>query len=256
MQNAPQPAALRDRAERHVFGELPGLPAEERRALALLELTDGDRALAARETGLDEQALRTALAQARKALRRTRASLAAGGRCEHAELLHSDQLDGVIEWRDRRWLDIHLDRCPRCLEHEDLLAQARADLHAAFAAGEAERERPKAAPPEPPRPEERAQLRVVPPPVEEPPVADVAPAAPPAPPGPAAPPAAKRPAHPARRAAAARAARIIAAVLVVAALLAAIGFGISQLGGGSDDQSAPWSRPDAPDVRPAPLSGQ
>src|SRR4051794_40839769 len=62
--------ALRDHAERHVFLILPELDAVERRVLALLELADGDRELAARETGLDEEAVRRAAARARKALRR------------------------------------------------------------------------------------------------------------------------------------------------------------------------------------------
>src|SRR4051812_2184715 len=103
-------AALRDRAERLVFATLGELPAVERRVLALIELADVDRAAVARETGLDEAGLRQAAARARKALRRARAPLAGGGRCEHAELLLSDRLDGALDWRGGRWLDIHLDR--------------------------------------------------------------------------------------------------------------------------------------------------
>src|SRR4051794_950093 len=133
MPNAALPAtALRDRAERHVFATLAELPALERRVLALLELTGADRAAAARDTGLDEQGVRQAAARARKALRRARAPLAAGGRCEHAELLLSDRIDGLLEWRDGRWLDIHLDRCPRCREHEALLSEAREELREEF----------------------------------------------------------------------------------------------------------------------------
>jgi hypothetical protein len=215
MANAAQPAAaLRDRAERHVFGELGDLPAFERRVLALLELVGDDRAAAARDTGLEEAGVRRAAAAARKALRRARAPLAAGGRCEQAELLLSDRLDGVLDWREGRWLDIHLDRCPRCVEHERLLAEALEELRASFVV-ETEPEQP----PEAPRPEERAKLRVVPPPGEQ--------AEAPLP--------AQRPAEPssdlARRAVAIRAAKIVAAVLIVAALLAAIVFGIPDLNG-------------------------
>src|SRR4051794_37220625 len=163
MPNAAQPAAaLRDRAERHVFAALAELPAIERRVLALLELAAAGRAAAARDTGLDEHGVREAAARARKALRRARAPLASGGRCEHAELLLSDRLDGALHWRDGRWLDIHLDRCPRCREHEALLEEARAELRATFAP---EPEEPAAAPE--PRDDERARLRVVPPPPQD-----------------------------------------------------------------------------------------
>src|SRR3954470_9546752 len=148
MPNAAQPAAaLRDRAERHVFAALAELPAIERRVLALLELTDADRAATARDTGLGEDAVREAAARARKALRRTRAPLAAGGRCQHAELLLSDRLDGALDWREGRWLDIHLDRCSRCREHEALLDEAREELHGSFLTEEAERRDEPTSPP-------------------------------------------------------------------------------------------------------------
>ena len=212
MPDAAQPAAaLRDRAERHVFAALGDLPAMERRVLALLELAGADRAAAGRDTGLDDRGVREAAARARKALRRARAPLASGGRCERAELLLSDRLDGVIDWRDGRWLDIHLDRCPRCREHEALLEEARAELRASFAP---EPETPEP-PPEAPRAGERARLRVVP----EPPSAD-ADRPPPLP-------ATAQPAGSAlQRAAASRAARVVVAVVVIAALIAAIVFGI------------------------------
>lgn len=246
MQNAPQPAAaLRDRAERHVFGELADLDAVDRRVLALLDLAHGDRALAARETGLDEEAVRHAAARARKALRRRRAPLPSGARCERSELLLSDSLDGSLDWRDRRWLDIHLDRCSRCREHEELLEAARAELRESFTAGEAAREETPAA--APPPPEDRARLRVVPPapPQEQEPVDSPAPVV-----------VARRAPSPARRAAALRTAKVLAAIIVVAALLAAIGLGISRLAGGGHKQAAPWDGPDTPVVHPAPLSGQ
>ncbi|MCW2966940.1 MAG: hypothetical protein JWM71_712, partial [Solirubrobacteraceae bacterium] len=103
MPSVPQPAAaLRDRAERHVFETLPELSAIERRVLALLELAGDDRAVVAAETGLGEDDLRIAAAQARKALRRSRAPLASGARCERAELLASDRLDGVVLEREQR----------------------------------------------------------------------------------------------------------------------------------------------------------
>src|SRR3954447_23843992 len=248
MPNAAQPAAaLRDRAERHVFAALAELPAIERRVLALLELTDADRAATARDTGLDEQGVREAAARARKALRRSRAPLSAGGRCEHAELLLSDRIDGTIDWRDGRWLDIHLDRCPRCREHEALLEEARSELRATFVA---EPEEPVAAP-EPPRPDERARLRVVPEPWTDEEASP--PEAPP--PLPAVP---EEPARAlaTRRAAALRAAKVVAAVLLVAAVIAAIVLGISRLGGGDAGQIAPWAHPDAPVVHPSPISGQ
>src|SRR3954447_23243813 len=247
MPNAAQPAtALRDRAERHVFAALAELPAIERRVLALLELADADRAATARDTGLDEQGARHAAARARRALRRARGRLAAGGRCQHAELLLSDRIDGTIDWRDGRWLDIHLDRCPRCREHEALLEEARSELRATFVA---EPEEPVAAP-EPSRPDERARLRVVP----EPSTDEEVPPEPP-PPLPAVP---EEPARDlaTRRAAALRAAKIVAAVLLVAAVIAAIVFGISRLGGGGAGQIAPWAHPDAPVVHPSPISGQ
>src|SRR4051812_33489846 len=94
MPSARQPAAaLADRAERHVFETLADLPAVDRRVLALLELAGADRAAAARETGLDDEAVRLAAARARKALRRSLAPLAGGARCERAEVLVSDRLD-------------------------------------------------------------------------------------------------------------------------------------------------------------------
>src|SRR4051794_28003115 len=241
--------ALRDHAERHVFLILPELEAVERRVLALLELADGDRELAARETGLDDEAVRRAAARGRKALRRRRAPLASGARCEQAELLISDAHDAALHWRDRRWLDIHLDRCPRCREHEELLEEARAELRATFEPVEPAIEEP-AAPPAPAPRDERARLRVVPPeppapptPAEEPPVAPL--------------PAATAPAKPpARRDAALRAARVAAIVLAVAALLAAIGSGISRPADRNGSQRAPWDGPDAPVVPPPPISGQ
>ncbi|MDX6663946.1 MAG: hypothetical protein QOG68_152, partial [Solirubrobacteraceae bacterium] len=230
-----QPAhALRDRAERHVFEHLPDLPAVERRVLALLELAGADRAETARETGLDPAALSVAAATARKALRRARGPLAAGARCERAEHLLSDRHDLGLDRHDRKWLEIHMARCPRCSEHETLLEDARAELRASVTA------EPKALPPAPAKPaiEQPARLRVVPPPV-----ADEPPAGPPAdvertvePRGgaevstrrtdvaepPAAAVARRRRVSPAAK----RAARIVAILLVLIGLVAGIGAGL------------------------------
>jgi hypothetical protein len=166
MPSAPAPApALRDRAERHVFTLLPELPAIERRVLALLELAAADRAATMADTGLDDTALRFAAKRARKALRRGSAPLAAGARCERAELLLSDRLDSPLKRPDRKWLEIHLARCPRCEEHEALLGAARSDLRTSFVA-----QPPPALPPAPtplvlPSAE---RLRIVPAPAPEP----------------------------------------------------------------------------------------
>jgi hypothetical protein len=253
---------LRDRAERHVFDLVADLPAIERRVLALLELAGADRDAAARDTGLDEDALRTAAASARRALRRTRKPLVSGARCDRAELLISDRLDTTLDRHARKWLEIHVARCPRCEEHETLLAEAREELRTTFLS------EPKALPPAPEPPaldEGAAKLRLVPP-------------APNDIPAPAPEPiewtvddpmrrevstrraeavVAKRP----RRSlspspAAKRAARILAILLVIAGILAGLGLGLSALGGGDDHPTAPWSKPGAPDIRPAPLSAQ
>ena len=251
--------ALRDRAERHVFETVPELPATERRVLALLELAGADRAAVAADTGLAAGELRPAAARARKALRRTRAPLGSGARCERAEQLISERLDGVALQRpERKWLEVHLARCPRCIEHAAALDEARAALRASFAEAPRAAERP-APPPANPIPD-RAKLRVVPAPPALPPAAEPPPALePPAPPAVLQAPRQHvertRPAPPARAARAARAARIAAIILVVAGLLAAAAAGLSALTG-SGHPLAPWARPGSPDVRPPPLSGQ
>src|SRR3954471_15122576 len=135
MPTARRPVATpRDRAERHVFERVPELGAVERRVLALLELCEVERDAVGAEVGIDEEALRVAVARGRKALRRSLAPLPAGGRgggarCERAELL----LAGVTGRAERKWLDIHLARCPRCVEHVALLEQALGELRASFA---------------------------------------------------------------------------------------------------------------------------
>jgi hypothetical protein len=271
MPPAGQPiSALRDRAERHVFELLPDLAAVERRVLALLELADADRAAAAAETGLDETALRFAAKRARKALRRTGAPLSAGARCERAELMVSDRLDAPLRREDRKWLEIHLARCPRCEEHATLLAAARTDLRATFVA-----EPPQLPPaPEPPALEEpKAQLRIVPPPPPDPePGPTVTAGGKPSPTGTkdgppvaAEEPAAPEPPLPSPPLATPRAVRAVPAalkraalLLVLLAALAAAGYGIAQVAGDAtrDKQTAPWNAPDAPEVHPAPLADQ
>jgi hypothetical protein len=164
MPSVRQPAsALRDRAERHVFELLPELGAVERRALALVELAELELPAAARDLGIEEDALAEALFRARRDLRRARVPLAGGSRCERAERLISERSDTALQREDRKWVEIHLARCPRCIEHEAELAVARDELRASFVT------EPPA--PEPPEPQEgnegRGRLRVVPPPAPE-----------------------------------------------------------------------------------------
>jgi hypothetical protein len=251
--------ALRDRAERHVFETVPELPATERRVLALLELAGADRVAVLADTGLAESELRPAAARARKTLRRTRAPLSSGARCEQAEQLISDRLDAVVlERPERKWLEVHLARCPRCTEHAAALDEARAALRASFAVTPRPAPRP-APPPANPVPD-RARLRVVPappapPPTEEPPPVLQPPAAPAILEAPRQRVVRTRSTAPARAGRAARAARIAAIILIVAALLAAAAVGLSALTG-NGHPTAPWARPGSPDVRPPPLSGQ
>jgi hypothetical protein len=219
MPSARQPAAaLADRAERHLFERLGELPATERRVLALLVLADVPVSAAAVDLGIEEEAVRAAAARARKALRRSRVPLAGGARCERAEGLHSQRLDAPLDRHDRKWLDIHLARCPRCEAHVSLLSEALAELRDSFVA------EPPAllAAPEPSAlGEGRARLRVVPPAsetVSPPPVV-----------------AQKHPGgaigRPTLSPAALRAAKIVAIVLAIAVLLAGLGLGIADLSG-------------------------
>src|SRR5947209_3972509 len=122
------PSAPRDRAERYLFARLPELPAQQRRALALVDLAGANRAAAASEVGLAGPELSAALAGARKELRRVAEPLASGGRCERAEGLISDRLDRTLGEREARLLDAHLCRCPRCRRHQALLEEGRREL--------------------------------------------------------------------------------------------------------------------------------
>jgi hypothetical protein len=261
MPSAPQPAsALRDRAERHVFAVLPQLPAIERRVLALLELAGEDRSAVAHDTGLEDVALRLAAQRARKALRRTRAPLPAGARCERAELLASDRSDGPLGREDRKWLEIHLARCPRCASHLALLDAARADLRATFAAEPPKALAPAPAPPAIEAPDDRARLRVVPPPPEPPPPEPPSPPPEPLPePIPAAPPVGgeTRLTDGVDRPRARRWRRVAMVVAIVLAILAGLGAAVAALDADHDQhRTAPWDQPNAPEVRPAPLIDQ
>ncbi len=284
--DAARAAAARDRAERVVFEALPELDAVPRRALALAVLADVPRAGIASEVGLGGAELSTALAGARKALRRTRTELGSGGRCERAERAVSDRLDGVLSPMDERFLTAHLARCSRCRTHESELMTALGQLRATFAVP-LEPAAPAAEEPPPPR----ARLRVVPPvpalpPAPEPPALDApeeppeiaAPEPPPqivAPPEPPAvepplEPAAREPAPtpaptplpaPRRSAAVARHQRIRAALPVAVAVLIAVGLVAAAIAllsafGADPNVRAPWDGPDAPVVHPAPLNDQ
>jgi hypothetical protein len=253
-------AAPRDRAERHVFQMVPELDALPRRALALAELSGVPRAGIASEIGLAGEDLSAALACARKALRRTRAQLGSGGRCERAERALSDRLDDVLTTLDGRFLDAHLGRCARCRTHESALAEALAELRESFA-------EPVKAPAAVAPPPARARLRVVPeppllPPAPEPPVLEPrAPAPPVLAPAPepepdpvevvAAPPAAV----PVRRDRVRAALPVAVAALLAVGLIAAAIALLSQFGS-DPNVRAPWDAPDAPLVNPAPISGQ
>src|SRR5215213_4824417 len=74
-----------------VAAALPSLSEPDRTALALVALAGLPRHEGALRVGRDESELSVGLARARKALRRTVASLGASGWCERAELLISDR---------------------------------------------------------------------------------------------------------------------------------------------------------------------
>ena len=247
-----------DGAEQHVFAALPDLDAIPRRGLALT-LAGVPRAGIASELGLAGAELSAALATARKSLRRTRAELPSGGRCERAERALSDRLDGATSAMDERFLEAHLTRCARCRTHELELTAALEELRAELAA----QTKPVEAPPP------RAHLRVVPPRpllpapappepeaptvVEEPePVVASHPApTPPATPGTVPPVAPAR--HDRDRD------RIRAAVPVAVAVLIAIGLvaaAIALFGYHNDNAQAPWNAPNAPVVNPPPIGDQ
>jgi len=245
-----------DGAEQHVFAALPGLDAIPRRGLALT-LAGVPRAGIASELGLAGAELSAVLATARKSLRRTRAELPSGGRCERAERALSDRLDGATSAMDERFLEAHLTRCARCRTHELELTAALDELRAELVA----QAKPVGEPP-------RAHLRIVPRPllpapaqpkpepptvVEEPePVVASHPApTPPATPGTVPPVAPAR--HDRDRD------RIRAALPVAVAVLIAIGLvaaAIALFGYHNDNAQAPWNAPNAPVVNPPPIGDQ
>jgi Putative zinc-finger len=245
--------ARSDRAEQHVFAALPELDAVPRRGLALT-LAGVPRAGIASELGLAGTELSAVLATARKSLRRTRVELPSAGRCERAERVLSERLDGAASALDERFLDAHLARCARCRTHEHELAAALEELRTELAA--------EAKPIEEPR---RAQLRVVPPrPLLPPATPGTVPTVAPEPartepdrptvtdelePVVASPPAPTHPHH----------SRIRAALPIAVAVLIAIGLiaaAIALLGYNNDNAQAPWNAPNAPVVQPPPLSDQ
>jgi hypothetical protein len=254
-------AAPRDRAERHVFETVPELDAPARRALALAELSGVPRAGIASEIGLAGEELSATLASARKALRRTRAQLGSGGRCERAERALSDRLDEVLTTLDARFLDAHLGRCARCRTHESELAEALEELRESFA--EPVRE-PAAVKPPP----ARARLRIVPEPALLPPAPEPPALEPPAPEPPVLEPPVLVPVPEAvelpvaaPRASPARRDRVRAALPVAVAALLAVGLIAAAIAllsqfGSDPDVRAPWDAPDAPLVNPAPISAQ
>jgi putative zinc finger protein len=246
--------ARSDRAERHVFAALPDLDAVPRRGLALT-VAGVPRAGVASDLGLAGAELLEVLATARKSLRRTRTELPSGGRCERAERVLSDRLDGATSPMDERFFEAHLRRCARCRTHATELDAALETLRTELAA--------------PPKPV-GARLRVVPPLPQLPrapePVAHVdvpPPFAPahPAPPSPtvveeapvatsAAPTPAPAP-HPSRiRAALPIAVAALIAIGLIAAAIALLGYRHD------DNKGAPWNAPNAPVVHPAPISAQ
>ena len=246
--------ARSDRAEQHVFAALPDLDAVSRRGLALT-LAGVPRAGVASELGLAGAELSAVLASARKSLRRTRAELPSAGRCERAERVLSDRLDGAMSAMDERFLDAHLARCARCRTHEHELTAALGELHAELAA----EAKPVEEPP-------RAHLRIVParPLLPEPPrpepepptfVQELGPvvASQPAPITPPATPGTVPTGAPARHD------RIRAALPIAVAVLIAIGLvaaAIALFGYHGDNARAPWNSPNAPVVNPLPLSEQ
>lgn len=111
-------------ARTYVGARLPQLDDDAANALALVDLSRVERGQAARELGLGEEQMGSALARGRKALRRSRHALAGSGWCERAERMISDRVDGELGSPARERLDAHLRNCPRCVEHELRLTQA------------------------------------------------------------------------------------------------------------------------------------
>ena len=181
---APRPEGPVEAGEalRHVSGYLPVLDPTAATALALVEVAGRPRPEAASEAEVSAEELAVALTRARKALRRSVQPLPGSGWCERAERYISDRLDDELRPPGPARLGVHLDNCPRCVEHELRLAQAteammRAFVETHFEPAPEARAEPSQAPLEAPAPE----LTVVPPappaPVTPRPEPEAAPAA-------------------------------------------------------------------------------
>jgi hypothetical protein len=118
----------------HLVAErLPGLAPAPRDALALVTLAGRSREEAAARLELPAGDLAAALARGRKELRRSLFPLPGSGWCERAELLISDRLDGELDDSGAARLGVHLNNCPRCVDHERRLVQAIDSLVAGLA---------------------------------------------------------------------------------------------------------------------------
>ena len=115
-------------AAAHVSAALPDLDEAAARALALVEIAGQSRSEVVSAIALAPEALALALTRARKALRRTIFPLSASGWCERAERMISDRIDGELRAPGPRRLQVHLENCDRCVEHDRRLAQARDQL--------------------------------------------------------------------------------------------------------------------------------
>ena len=119
-------------AAAHVVSALPELDEGAARALALIEIAGQSRSEVATAIALAPETLAVALTRARKALRRTIFPLSASGWCERAERMISDRIDGELRAPGPRRLQVHLENCDRCVEHDRRLAQARDQLVRSF----------------------------------------------------------------------------------------------------------------------------
>ena len=115
-------------AAAHVAAALPDLDEAAARALALVEIAGQSRGEVAAAIAIAPEALALALTRARKALRRTIFPLSASGWCERAERMISDRIDGELAAPGPRRLQVHLENCDRCVEHDRRLSQARDQL--------------------------------------------------------------------------------------------------------------------------------
>ena len=134
-----------------VASALPALDASAQNAFALVVLGGKPRS-SVPELSAEEVSI--ALARSRKQVRRAACQLSGSGWCERAERLISDRLDDCLD--DSRLLDVHLENCERCVEHERRLVTAQNALVTSFVSAP-----PEAGASEPPA------LRVAPEPAAE-----------------------------------------------------------------------------------------